>query len=209
MKPFYKYLVPLAISLSVLYISVLAFMNVLSFKEITALFHSDKTVNSKKFSNDQGGGTHTFIYDNIASVHIDFWTIDNSFQLTINGTPIHNNKLELELEEFNKGDVHLIFASDGKEVLAPWIANKNNLPRLRLKIDHSGEIILEGTRNIHATTLEKIQLSDHSKFNTIATFKEQTIITITNINERGLDGMKGSIRVSEERTIHKNTTNAI
>ncbi len=209
MRSLYKYLIASVLFIAIICVSVLAFMNVVSFKKIATLFYINKTEMSTNFSNGKGGGTHTFFYNDITSIQVDFLTLDNSFQVKVNGISIHQNNLELELEELNEGDVHLIFASDGSEVIAPWIANKNNLPRLRLRINHLGEVSMEGTRDIHATTLEKIQLSDQSKFNIIDVFKEQTIITITNIDERGLDGMNGKISITEDRTIHEHKTKAI
>ena len=209
MKPFYKYLISLMLFLAITYISALAFINVLPFKEMATLFHLNKTIHSKTFSNKEGGATHTFFYNDISSIQVDFLIIDNSFQLEINDKLIHQNILELELNELSKEDVHLVFASDGEEVLAPWIANKNKLPRLRLVINHLGKISMEGTRDIHSSELEKIQLSDQSKFNAIDTFKEQTKITITNVDERGLDAMKGKIMITKNRTTQKNKTNAI
>ncbi|HHC78266.1 MAG TPA: hypothetical protein ENK46_00175, partial [Flavobacteriia bacterium] len=100
------------------------------------------------FANGNGGAVHTFNYNTpIAEGYVDFDFIDNSLELRIGGTPIHPKILELELAQFNAlTDVHIVFQSDGSELVTPWLANTNNLPRFRIVIDSVGNVLLYGSR---------------------------------------------------------------
>ncbi len=159
---------------------------------------------SNTFTNGDGGGTHTYTYNDVESMSIDFESIDNSFQLTINGVTLHVNPLELLAANLTTGETHLKFADNSNvpeswlhEVSESWVSSYVNLPRLRIIIDENGLVELFGTRETTTGVLEIITTADSSSFNTFSFPTGPTSVTITNFDETGSDGMEGTITVNE------------
>ncbi|WP_350287617.1 hypothetical protein [uncultured Croceitalea sp.] len=100
-------------------------------------------------------------------LRLDFSSMDNSFQLEINGNPVHPSILEFENGALGAGEEYFRFQSDNALISAPWVANSNGLPRLRLIIDESGQANLYGTRTSGSTILEPMQAESATPFNTI------------------------------------------
>lgn len=152
---------------------------------------------SDTFSNGNDGGTHNFSYTDVESLMVDFDFINNAFQMTVNSQQIHPNTLETETAEMNGGDVLLVFQSNNLEMQEPWLSNSNGLPRLRLNIDQSGNITLQGSRTTTSTVMETMIVNSAVAFNTITFPSGTTSITIVNPNESGNDGISGTITVQE------------
>ena len=150
---------------------------------------------SNNFSNGNGGGTHVFNYNDVVEAEINLSTVDNSFQVDVDGTTIHSNILQLESGNFSPGDVQMVFQSNGSQIVSPWVANTNGLPRIKIAIDQAGAVIIRGSRTTTSTTLEVMVTSDGSPFNTINFPVGATTITIINPNDGGPDGILGVINV--------------
>jgi gliding motility-associated-like protein len=147
------------------------------------------------FANGNGGAVHTFNYNTpIAEGYVDFDFIDNSLELRIGGTPIHPKILELELAQFNAlTDVHIVFQSDGSELVTPWLANTNNLPRFRIVIDSVGNVLLYGSRDTNSVLLEPMMTEDGSLFPTVVFPAGPTTAEVENFDDGGLDAISGTI----------------
>lgn len=159
---------------------------------------------SNTFTNANGGGTHTYTYTNVESMLIDFESINNSFQLTINGVTLHVNPLELLTADLTSGETHLKFADNTNvpqswlhEISESWVSSYVNLPRLRIIIDENGLVELFGTRETTSGVLEIITTADSSSFNTFSFPTGPTSVTITNFDETGDDGISGTITANE------------
>ena len=150
---------------------------------------------SNSFSNGNGGGSHPFNYTNVVEVLVDFTTVDNSFQIDVNGTTIHPNILQLESGNFSPGDVQMVFQSDGAQISAPWVANSNGIPRIKVIIDTTGKVTVLGSRTTTSTSLEEMITNNGSLFNTINFPIGATTITVINPNDGGPDGIAGVISV--------------
>lgn len=97
--------------------------------------------NSLPFSGGDGGSSFTVNQTNPVSALIDLETIDNSFGYRINGVDIHPTYSILELEDVNYTpgtEITLVFESDDALPSAPWTANSNGLPRIRITVSEAG-----------------------------------------------------------------------
>jgi hypothetical protein len=130
-------------------------------------------------------------------LRLDFSSMDNSFQLDINGTTVHPSVLEFESGALDAGDEYFVFQSDGAFINSPWVANSNGLPRLRLIINESGQAILYGTRYTSSTALEVMEAQASTPFNTITwTPGNNNTFTITNQAGPGPEGFTGELFAS-------------
>jgi len=130
-------------------------------------------------------------------LRLDFSSMDNSFQLDINGTTVHPSVLEFENGALDAGDEYFVFQSDGAFISTPWTANYNGLPRLRLIVDEFGEAALYGTRTTTSTTLEIMEAQGGTPFNTINWISgNNNTFTITNQSGPGPEGFTGELFAS-------------
>lgn len=128
---------------------------------------------------------------------LDFSSMDNSFQLDINGTTVHPSVLEFENGALDSGDEYFVFQSDGSFISSPWVANSNGLPRLRLIINKYGQAALYGTRSTSSTSLELMQAQGGTPFNTITwTPGNNNTFTVTNQAGPGPEGFTGELFAS-------------
>ena len=132
-------------------------------------------------SSDVGERSVVINHTDTGYLRLDFSSMDNSFQLDINGTTIHPSVLEFENGALDAGDEYFVFQSDGGFINAPWVANSNGIPRLRLITNEYGEINLYGTRNASSTTLELMEAQGGTPFNTITWIPgNNNTFTVTN-----------------------------
>jgi len=148
------------------------------------------------------GSNNTFKQDNINSIAVEFNYL-NSFQLEINGTPIHSKIIESKSGEYDAAtNVHIKFADNSNEP-KEWLheieesnhSNFENLPRLKVVIEASGKVSLLGTRETISTQLEEMKTVDGTAFNTINFVEGVNTIKIINIDEESYDRMAGTISV--------------
>jgi hypothetical protein len=130
-------------------------------------------------------------------LRLDFSSMDNSFQLDINGTTVHPSILEFENGALGGGEEYFVFQSDGSFISSPWVANSNGLPRLRLIIDEFGQANLYGTRSTSSTALELMQAQGGTPFNTITWVPgNNNTFTVTNQAGPGPEGFTGDLFAS-------------
>ncbi len=148
-------------------------------------------------SSDVGERSVVINHTDTGYLRLDFSSMDNSFQLDINGTTIHPSVLEFENGALDAGDEYFVFQSDGSFINAPWVANSNGIPRLRLIINEYGEINLYGTRNASSTTLELMEAQGGTPFNTITWIPgNNNTFTVTNQAGPGPEGFTGELFAS-------------
>ncbi|WP_419211542.1 hypothetical protein ACNR9Q_12435 [Maribacter sp. X9] len=148
-------------------------------------------------SQDVGERSVTVNHTDTGYLRLDFTSMDNSFQLYTNGTPVHPSVLEFENGALDAGEEYFRFQSDNAFISTPWDANVNGLPRLRLIINEMGKITLYGTRSTTATTLELIGAQSGNPFNTINWVPgANNVFTITNQAGPGPEGFTGELFVS-------------
>lgn len=130
-------------------------------------------------------------------LRLDFSSMDNSFQLDINGTTVHPSILEFENGALGGGEEYFVFQSDGSFISSPWVANSNGLPRLRLTIDEFGQANLYGTKTTSSTSLELMQAQGGTLFNTITWVPgNNNTFTVTNQAGPGPEGFTGDLFAS-------------
>lgn len=86
-------------------------------------------------SSDVGERSVVINHTDTGYLRFDFSSMDNSFQLDINGSTIHPSVLEFENGALDVGDEYFVFQSDGSFISQPWVANSNGIPRLRLVVN--------------------------------------------------------------------------
>lgn len=145
-------------------------------------------------SADVGQRTVTINHTDTGYLRLDFSSMDNSFQLTINGTAVHPSVLEFENGALGTGEEYFLFQSDGAFIGSPWVANSNGLPRLRLIINESGEAALYGTRSSSSTILEPMEAQAGTAFNVIPWIPgNNNTFIITNQQGPGPEGFTGNL----------------
>ena len=148
-------------------------------------------------SSDVGERNVVINHTDTGYLRIDFSSMDNSFQLDINGTTVHPSILEFESGALGPGDEYFVFQSDGSFISQPWVANSNGIPRLRLVVDEYGMISLYGSRNTSATSLELMEAQGGTPFNTIAWIPgNNNTFTLTNQQGPGPEGFTGELFAS-------------
>ncbi|MFT0157163.1 CUB domain-containing protein, partial [Tenacibaculum ascidiaceicola] len=137
-----------------------------------------------------GGSTASFSQSAVSSAIFNFYYVDNSVSVSINGGGLNvNNILQLETTAV-AGEVFLEF-TDGAAMSAPWVANNNGLPRLKVEIDFSGNVTVYGSRSTNSTSLELMQIRGGGTFNTISFLAGSNSFVIENQNGTGLDAVGG------------------
>ncbi|EAR01270.1 immunoglobulin domain-containing protein [Maribacter sp. HTCC2170] len=157
------------------------------------------TTANTTFLLSQDVGTRTVVLNHTDSgyLRLDFSSMDNSFQLDINGTTVHPSILEFENGALGAGEEYFRFQSDNAFISSPWVANSNGLPRLRLIIDETGSVSFYGTRTSSSTTLEIMQAEAGTPFNTITWVPgANNVFTVTNQSGPGPEGFTGVLFVS-------------
>lgn len=130
-------------------------------------------------------------------LRLDFSSMDNSFQLDINGVTIHPSILEFENGALGGGEEYFVFDSDNAFISAPWVSNSNGLPRLRLIVNESGQTTLYGTRTTSSTVLEPMRSLASTPFNTITwTPLNNNVFTVINQSGPGPEGFSGNLFAS-------------
>jgi VCBS repeat-containing protein len=162
------------------------------------------------FVGGDGGSTHTLSFnvgtnqlpDTVRAV-ANLTTIDNSFTLQVNGSPIHSSTaFELQSSALGAGETFLRFA-DNSFVNSPWVANDNGLPRLQVVITETG-IHFYASRDTTSTTLEEVFPADGSF--TLPNFVTGiNNITFSNLNDVNLDGIAGNINVTVDGVAYSST----
>ncbi len=208
MKKIHPALIHIIASLAIIFCIPLHAMNDPLVKFIKTSKSSEKIEHtcpkSDTFSSGDGGGVHTYTYNDVESTTIDFDFLDSAFQMDINGVTVHSNILELLNASLGAGEVHLKFSDNTnvpetwkQEISESWKTNFNGLPRLRIVIDNVGNVQMYGTRETTSTVLEAVSAADGTLFNTINFPIGETNITITNFDEPGGDGISGTITAAE------------
>ncbi|MGQ3679496.1 hypothetical protein ACT8OO_14190, partial [Tenacibaculum discolor] len=137
-----------------------------------------------------GGSTASFSQSAVSSAIFNFYYVDNSVSVSINGGGLNvNNILQLETAAV-AGEVFLEF-TDGAAMSAPWVANNNGLPRLKVEIDFLGNVTVYGSRSTNSTSLELMQIRGGGTFNTISFLAGSNSFVIKNQNGTGLDAVGG------------------
>ena len=156
------------------------------------------TISASFLASSDVGERHVVInHTDTGYLRIDFSSMDNSFQLDINGTTVHPSILEFESGALGPGDEYFVFQSDGSFISQPWVANSNGIPRLRLVVDEYGMISLYGSRNTSATSLELMEAQGGTPFNTIAWIPgNNNTFTLTNQQGPGPEGFTGELFAS-------------
>ncbi|MCF2876120.1 MULTISPECIES: proprotein convertase P-domain-containing protein, partial [unclassified Tenacibaculum] len=148
-------------------------------------------------ANASGDRQVTVNHTDTGFARLDLTELDNSFQMTVNGTPVHPSILEFENGALGTGEVYFRFQSDNAFISSPWNPNVNGLPRLRLTIDETGVITLLGTRTTTSTTLEPMVAQDGTPFNTITwTPLANNTFIIINQTGPGPEELRGSLLAS-------------
>ncbi len=148
-------------------------------------------------SSDVGERSVVVNHTDTGYLRLDFSSMDNSFQLDINGSTIHSSVLEFENGALDPGDEYFVFQSDGSFISQPWVANSNGIPRLRLVVNEFGQISLYGSRNTSSTTLELMEAQSGTPFNTIPWVPgNNNTFTITNQAGPGPEGFTGELFAS-------------
>ena len=148
-------------------------------------------------SSDIGERSVVVNHTDTGYLRLDFSSMDNSFQLDINGTTVHPSILEFENGALGGGEEYFVFQSDGGFITSPWVANVNGLPRLRLVIDESGQASLYGTRTVASTALEPMGAQGGTPFNTITWVPgNNNTFTVTNQAGPGPEGFSGELFAS-------------
>lgn len=148
-------------------------------------------------SQDVGARSVVLNHTDTGYLRLDFSSMDNSFQLDINGTTVHPSILEFENGALGAGEEYFLFQSDNAFISSPWVANINGLPRLRLVIDETGNVTFYGTRTSSSTALEIIQAQAGTPFNTINWVPNaNNVFTVINQSGPGPEGFTGTLLVS-------------
>ncbi|MEM1257971.1 MAG: hypothetical protein AAGH81_05540 [Bacteroidota bacterium] len=148
-------------------------------------------------SADVGERSVTVNHPDTGYLRLDFSSMDNSFQLFINGTPIHPSVMEFENGALGTGEEYFLFQSDGAFIASPWVANSNGLPRLRLIVNESGQATLYGTRTTSSTILEPMGAQAGTAFNTIPWIPgNSNTFIVTNQAGPGPEGFSGVLFAS-------------
>ena len=148
-------------------------------------------------SSDVGTRSVVVNHTDTGYLRLDFSSMDNSFQLDVNGTTVHPSVLEFENGALGAGEEYFVFNSDGAFISAPWVANSNGLPRLRLIVDEGGQATLYGTRTSSSTVLEPMRAQASTAFNTITwTPGNANVFTVINQAGPGPEGFTGNLFAS-------------
>ena len=148
-------------------------------------------------SSDVGERSVVINHTDTGYLRLDFSSMDNSFQLDINGSTIHPSVLEFENGALDAGDEYFLFQSDGSFISQPWVANSNGIPRLRLIVNEFGQISLYGSRTTSSTTLELMEAQGGTPFNTIPWIPgNNNTFTLTNQAGPGPEGFTGELFAS-------------
>ncbi len=148
-------------------------------------------------SSDVGERSVVISHTDTGYLRLDFSSMDNSFQLDINGTTAHPSVLEFENGALDAGDEYFVFQSDGSFISQPWVANSNGIPRLRLIVNEFGQISLYGSRTTSSTTLELMEAQGGTPFNTIPWIPaNNNTFTLTNQAGPGPEGFTGELFAS-------------
>ncbi|MCG2462926.1 immunoglobulin domain-containing protein [Flavobacteriaceae bacterium F89] len=157
------------------------------------------TTTSAAFLVSMDTGTRSVVvnHNNTGYAKLDFSSMDNSFQLDINGTTVHPSGMEFENGALDPGEEYFVFQSDNAFITSPWVANNNGLPRLRLIIDELGNVTLQGTRSTTSTALEPMKAQAGTSFNSINWVSgANNVFTITNQAGPGPEGFTGEFFAS-------------
>ncbi|MEA1784792.1 hypothetical protein U1E44_01695 [Arenibacter sp. GZD96] len=148
-------------------------------------------------SADVGARSVTINHTDTGYLRLNFSSMDNSFQLTINGISVHPSVFEFENGALGAGEEYFVFDSDGAFINSPWVANSNGLPRLQLVVDALGQVSLYGTRTTGATTLERMRSQASTPFSTITWVPgSNNTFVITNQQGPGPEGFTGDFLAS-------------
>ncbi|MGN7515689.1 MAG: immunoglobulin domain-containing protein [Allomuricauda sp.] len=148
-------------------------------------------------SSDVGERSVVINHTDTEYLRLDFSSMDNSFQLDINGSTVHPSVLEFENGALDAGDEYFVFQSDGSFISQPWVANSNGLPRLRLIVDEYGQANLYGTRTTTSTNLEPMVAQGGTPFNAIPWVPgNNNTFTLTNQAGPGPEGFTGELFAS-------------
>ena len=148
-------------------------------------------------SQDVGARSVVVNHTDTGYLRLDFSSMDNSFQLDINGTTVHPSILEFENGALGAGEEYFLFQSDNAFISSPWVANTNGLPRLRLIVDETGSVTFYGTRTSTSTSLEIMQAQAGTPFNTINWVSGfNNVFTINNQSGPGPEGFTGVLFAS-------------
>ncbi len=146
-----------------------------------------------------GGSTTNFSFNDAKSAVFDFTVVDNAFSITVNGGGLHeNNILQFRQRTPTVGEVRIVFNSDGASLLGSWLPNTNGLPRFKLIIKTSGEVVIYGTRSTTSPSLELMKTIDASPFKTISFIADSNSFSVVNPNGVGGDELKGTAYIFPE-----------
>lgn len=148
-------------------------------------------------SSDVGERSVVINHTDTGYLRLDFSSMDNSFQLDINGSTIHPSVLEFENGALDAGDEYFVFQSDGSFISQPWVANSNGVPRIRLVVNEYGQISLYGSRTTSSTALELMEAQGGTAFNTLPWIPgNNNTFTLTNQQGPGPEGFTGELFAS-------------
>ena len=146
------------------------------------------------YAGGDSGSTHSYDYTYFSTtlVTVDFYKIDNSFNLNIDGTSILVGNKIVDLQEASTSTSSKMLFSDGGAMSQPWKENNNGTPRVRVIIDETGKVTVYATRTKSSTSYEMLHTEDGTAFNTLYFAAGTHTLTVENPDGPGPDAIKAT-----------------
>ncbi|WP_375205932.1 cadherin domain-containing protein [Hyphococcus sp.] len=158
---------------------------------------TDASVSDANIDIADGGGSDTAqvdlsgAIDGSAAITISFATIDNSFELFVNGQSLTNETVQLQSNVYDAVTQAFLQFGDGEPIDTPWVANDDGSPRLVAQITSDGVEIL-ATRTPSSGAYETMTLVN-GDFTAPSLVDGMNTVTVDNPDDNGPDGVSAVV----------------
>ena len=163
------------------------------------------SVENAEISTSNGGGAGTAIVDlSSASVGgemitLAFGSIDNSFELVVNGQSLSGETLQLQSNVYRPDSQAFLQFEDGTAINSPWVASGSGEPRVVVQITEN-EVQVFAMRNPDSGGYEKMTIVN-GEF-TPPTLKEgENTVSVINPDDDGPDGLNVTVSAQFDEVV--------
>ena len=153
-------------------------------------------VGNSEISTSNGGGNGVAVVNMTGAVGgevitLAFTSIDNSFEVHINGESITGQTMQLQSNVYRPDSQAFLQFEDGSAISTPWVGNSDGTPRIVMQISEGGVSIF-ANRTPGSGNYEAMEIVN-GEFTAPELIAGDNSVTIVNPDDDGPDGLQVSV----------------
>ncbi|GJL91587.1 cadherin domain-containing protein [Hyphococcus sp.] len=177
----------------------------ISLTPVTSIRTVAAAVDNSVLTTANGGGSGTAIVDLTSAtdgsemITMAFGSIDNSFELLVNGQSISGETLQLQSNVYQPDSQAFLKFQDGSAINSPWVANGDGAPRVIVQVTENNVQVF-AMRNPNSGNYEPMTIVN-GEFTPPVFLDGENTVTVINPDDDGPDGLSVTVSAQFDEVI--------